>query len=299
MDVDNIVISCPASTSNIGTGFDTIGIALNLRNEFYCELSFCYQHFSSEHLEKDLFYEAYKKSCETFGSFIPIKVRSKIRVPQCSGLGSSATAVISGIIAGSIFNGIDYNKELEKIMELAFEIEGHLDNVSACFFGNCVAVINKPYTYNVFSSNYSFLLFYPYIRTKTDESRKELPLSYSREDVVFSIQRSSLLIEALKNGNTQLLKELVKDKIHQPYRLHNIKMLEELMSLSDLPCFLSGSGPTIAVIYNKNNEEEKKKMLEIEKKMKEKAKKWPITFKTYKLDIAKKGVVVKKNVMSI
>jgi len=291
-----VSISCPASISNFGPAFDTLGMAVNLRNVFYCEESSYYRHLSLTYIEQDLFSEAYKKGCEIFGSFYKIKVKSKNKVPICSGLGSSATAVVAGLIAAACFNNIDYKNEevIKKIIKTAYEIEGHIDNIAPCLFGNLVSIINEPFHYQIFDRcPYNVFIFLPSIRTRTKEARETLPESYSREDIIYNLQRTTIIIDALTNGKTEILKELVKDKIHQPYRLFNMSILNGIIEdfSYSFPCFLSGSGPAIAVLFKKRK---RKELVEVKDRIIRKMRKMPFDFKTYYLRMDKEGVKVKQ-----
>ncbi|MEM4331311.1 MAG: hypothetical protein QXI89_00905, partial [Candidatus Anstonellales archaeon] len=295
---EHLAISLPASITNFGPAFDTLGMALNLRNVFLCQRSSYYKIYAFEHsLDGDIFYEAYKKASEKFGSFNKIKVEAINKIPPCSGLGSSATAIIAGILAAAFFNGINYRNYYDEILKLAYEIEGHYDNLLPCLFGNLVSVMNQPFNYDIYKEcPYNVFIFLPNLRTKTSEARKALPDLYKIDDVLYNLQRAISIIEALKQGNTKKLFELVKDKIHQPYRLalHNTSILEEAINASSLPCFLSGSGPAIAILYNKKRRKERILIEKTKNDIASILKKLPSGFRTFDLRMARKGVIMIK-----
>ena len=257
-------VSVPASTSNIGPGFDALGLALTLYNDFVISPS---ESFSVEvegegafDLPKDesnLFLRAYKSTAEYLGFSQPISVRLVNRIPLGRGLGSSATAIVGGILAAERMAGKKLS--LPEVIDVAFKFEPHPDNVLPAYTGGfVVAATNGDLAYVKldFPEELKVIIVVPELFLSTEDSRAVLPSGYSKEDVIFNIQRVGLLMGALQKKDFSLLKEAVKDRVHQPYRGDIIPGFWDVLSQGykegAYAVYLSGAGSCIGALADDN-----------------------------------------------
>ncbi|MGC8677865.1 MAG: homoserine kinase [Hydrogenobaculum sp.] len=255
-------LKVPASMSNLGAGFDTFGLAVNLYNIFNVKSS---NTFSISFVDLDikpqenLFLKVYKRCIETFNEEeIPVSITIKTEIPFSRGLGSSSSAIIAAI---KIFD-ILYRKGLsyDDIFKIAYEFEPHPDNlVPALVGGFNVCLKDDHHTFFNkldFPEELKILAIIPDIKISTEEARKILPTKIDIKDAIYNIQRSNLLLSSLVSKRFELLKEAVKDKLHQPYRkslIPNYDDIEKIAYDSDaLAVFISGSGSTIGVFTLRN-----------------------------------------------
>ncbi len=276
-------ILVPASTSNLGPAFDAVGLALNLYNEFIVEPSKDYQievkkegdvvFLSEKDIEKlknldNLFLKAYRTTCAYLGKEVPIKLIEIIRIPIGRGLGSSATAIVGGIVAAQKI--LNKKLSLDEFLDISFKFESHPDNVLPAYLGGLiVAATDNEVSYIKlnFPEDLKIVIVVPEIYLSTEDSRKVLPDKVSLKDAVFNIQHTALLIAALKEKRYNLLREAVKDKIHQPYRSKLIPSFWDIIKVAydegALAAFLSGAGSCMAAICLENEEKIGKSMCEV------------------------------------
>ena len=268
-----ILIRVPATTANLGAGFDTLGLALQLYNDFLIEESDTVKietHPKNEFLEnpdKNLFIQVLKETCKYLGNeFHGVKVKQINNVPVARGLGSSATAIVAGIVAGFFVN----QKELtdKDFFTIAYKFEPHPDNLLPAWKGGFItALMEKDQTfYNVinFPEDLKAVVVIPDFELSTEDARKVLPESVSLKDAIFNVQRIALFISALENRRYDLLKVAMEDRLHQPYRKKLIpnfdKVIQNAISSGAVGASLSGAGSTILAIANKNFEKIGKSM---------------------------------------
>jgi homoserine kinase len=270
-------IKVPASTANIGAGFDCFGLALKLYNEFEFDqtdsdglMFFENGESSSITLEDNLIYysmlEAFKKyNFEHKGFYINVANSS---VPLSRGLGSSATCIAAGIHAANYYmNNIMTEQE---IINLATKIEGHPDNVVPALVGgfNISLIESDNVVYSKINTpeDLLFAALVPDFKMSTESSRKVLPEEYSKSDCVFNISRAAMLISSLYQRDYSKLRTSLQDKIHQPFRGPLIKDMDAIFKKSKefnaLGEFISGSGSTLMIIIEKSNTEFLNKMEE-------------------------------------
>ncbi len=247
----------PATSANLGIGFDCLGIALSLYDYFEIEESdkFILDGFINNDIKNNLFIKAYKKACRyKKDKVVPLKVKLKADVPISRGLGSSSCMIVGGIYAYNILHNNCLSKE--EMLELATAIEGHPDNVAPCIYGGlCISSDNKTTLLKV-SNKWHFGIWIPPYEVKTSEARKVLPTSYSREDIVSNIANAIKGIKALETFDLDNISSLSKDKIHEPYRktlIKDFKKYEKLAYQNGAKAFLiSGSGSTCLSISDKD-----------------------------------------------
>lgn len=255
-----MIIRVPASTSNIGPGFDTLGLAVSLHNVFEIEESeelkikvYGYNG-SMEDPEKNLFVKAYARVFQIFGErFVPIRLVQRNNIPVARGLGSSATAIAGGIETACRIIGKDLT--VEEKLKIAFEFEPHPDNLLPAFLGGfivaCMDGDKLFYEKLKFPEEIKIVFIVPDIKVSTEKARSILPEKINFNKAVSNIQRVSLLISSLVNRDFSNLREAVKDNIHEPYRSRFIPYYDELKEIcyrnGAEAVFISGSGPTVGI----------------------------------------------------
>jgi homoserine kinase len=255
----NHTFRVPAGTSNLGAGFDALGLAL----EFYLRVRI---ELSSKPGIVALGVDA--SEIPTTSDNLILRVANRVaslrnrelppfrmtianEIPLMRGLGSSAAAIIAGITCYELA-AEDRLSEAE-IFKYAFEFETHPDNLSPALRGGLVAACRGADS-EVFIANLTVapgvkcVVVIPDFEVSTEKARAVLPQTYKRQDAVYNIQRSALIIGALTTGNWPLLREAMNDRIHQPYRASLIPGFEEILALRTPGMYgiaLSGAGPTI------------------------------------------------------
>lgn len=268
---EQLKLIVPASTSNIGAGFDTFGLALTLYNTFEIEESDAFEvevyGEGADRLPTDinnLFLRTYIRACQELGvEDRPIRVVQKNGIPLGRGLGSSATAIIGGILTAAELNNIKLSPQ--EVLEIAFLFEDHPDNLVPALVGGFTVSAVEEGSKRVhfekldFPKELQIVVLIPDFEILTEEARKVLPAFVSLKDAVFNLQRASLLIAALVKKDFDLLRVAVEDKLHQPFRgklLHGFEPFkEEAYKMGADAVFISGSGSTIGVFTRKNADE--------------------------------------------
>jgi len=279
---DSLKLIVPASTSNIGAGFDTFGLALTLYNTFEISESDAFEveiygegEDSLPSTLDNLFIRTYIRACQELGvEDRPIKVVQKNGIPLGRGLGSSATAILGGILTAAELNNIKLSPQ--EVLEIAFIFESHPDNLVPALVGgftiSAVGENKRVYFERLeFPKELQIVVLIPEFEILTEEARKVLPKFVTLEDAVFNIQRASLLVSALVKKDFDLLREAVEDRLHQPFRgklLHGFDAFkEEAYKMEADAVFISGSGSTIGIFTRKNADEIGKFGVEMYKKL--------------------------------
>lgn len=258
------LIKVPATTANIGAGFDSIGVALNLylslkvdRAEKW-EFVPCSDGMDELPLdEKNLIYQIALQTANQFGhaSLPTCRVEMTSEIPLARGLGSSATAIVGGIELANCL--LDLNLSTEVKLEIATAIEGHPDNVAPSLLGGCVIghYDNKLDWINVPIHDLVFLAIIPSFQLKTKEARAVLPVEFAYKESVQASSVANVSVAAICQGDWRLLgKMMEKDHFHQPYRKVLIPHYDQLVNFleSDVyGTFLSGAGPTMIALTTK------------------------------------------------
>ncbi len=263
-----IKIRVPATSANMGPGFDSLGIALNL-----------YNYISVEEIESGLEIEilddtkkflpnnernlVYKCMCRVFDEcgYQPKGIRLVLEnnIPVTRGLGSSSAVIVGGLMAGNAISGYPFEKET--LLHMAAEIEGHSDNVTPAMLGGfTVNVFQKNklnYVKHNLSDDLSFAAIIPDFPLATKKSRSVLPHLVLHRDAVYNIGHSALLASSLITGNYENIRTSVNDRLHQKYRRKLIPVMDELFRIcyqyGALGVYLSGAGPTIVAIIKSSN----------------------------------------------
>ena len=253
-------IQVPATSANLGPGFDVAGLALTMYNTFLFELndggvniSGCPEQFCNE---DNMTYQAFKTAAEYCGlDFKGVNIECSGDVPYTRGLGSSSTCIVAGIAGAFAF--VNKGEDRQEILELATRIEGHPDNVAPAIFGGLTVSImynDKVLTLNIpVKHEYRFVALIPPFTLSTELSRSVLPPEVRRQDAILNVSHLALVVASLINGYDEGLKLGFKDKLHQPYRGHLIKGYDGIMEALDrdsqvLGSYLSGAGPTLMAV---------------------------------------------------
>lgn len=260
-----IEVRVPATSANIGPGFDCLGIAFDLYNRFFVEeieegliIEGCDAIYANEH---NLIYKSMKKCFEKIGyEYKGIRIKIENDIPISRGLGSSATCILGGVMGANEIAGGVLNKD--EVLELATEIEGHPDNVAPALLGGMTVAIpeNEKVYYSKINiaKGLKFYALIPDFKLSTEKSRGVLPEHIPYKDGVYNVGRVSLLIAALVNGQFDLMKVACKDRLHQKYRGGLINdfnaIIKECDKLNSSGIFLSGAGPTIMVAVEEEND---------------------------------------------
>lgn len=257
----------PASSANLGPGFDALGLALNLYlsctvspSNGLAVISTGIDASDIPQDESNLIWQTASGVASAQGRTLPsIRLEIHNEIPIGKGLGSSAAALTAGVVLANLL--LDLNWSRHRILDEAACIEGHPDNVSACVLGSIVASsMDGAGTHAVrvdLPASYGVAVVVPDFMLPTSRARSVLPQSYPREDVVFNVQRSALLIAALFTGNTDSFSAALQDRLHQPYRAPLIPGFSEMLQLRKsglLGCALSGAGPSVLVFYQRGHE---------------------------------------------
>lgn len=244
----------PATSANVGPGFDAFGLALSMYNTFIFRKS---NYFK----DNNLVYAAYKKTFEFLNKdLINISIQIKSSIPSTRGLGSSSTCIVAGVYGALhvLFGEID--KDLA--LKIATDIEGHPDNVAPAIFGGFVMSLMEEgdiYHRNFdLNPNLQLLALIPNFEVKTRDARGVLPEVISLKDGIYNVSRAALLVPALQDLDKDLLKLALEDKFHQPYRKKLIHGYDQLtnkaMEFGALGYYISGAGPTIMVLAEKESQ---------------------------------------------
>jgi homoserine kinase len=262
-------VRVPASSANLGPGFDALGLALDLylvcrfRRAKSLAISACGRdkELISRGEDNLIWQTALRVAADTAGEMPPIELEIANDIPIGKGLGSSAAALTAGVVIASHVLNLDW--DAERVLHEAAFIEGHPDNVAACALGSIVAsaIDSEGIARAVrmeLHPHYNVAVVVPDFMVATVEARRVLPSAYSRDDTIFNVQRSALLIAALTRGVTEAFPAALEDRVHQPFRYHLVPGLEEITRLRRpglLGCALSGAGPSILVFHERGSEE--------------------------------------------
>jgi len=251
-----IKIKVPASTANIGPGFDTLGLALNLYNIYEFEeieegliIEGCPEEYQNEN---NLVYKSFMVVAKELNKEIKgLKIKMKTHIPVSRGLGSSSACIVGGVFGANAL--LDGDLSRDELYKIAVKIEGHPDNITPAVFGGLTASLvdnGIPYYVNYdIDNDVKFCALIPDFETSTAEARKLLPEKVTYKDAIFNVSRTAVLLKAFEDGDFDLIKISLKDKLHQQYRktlIHEFDEVEKIcLNNESISVFVSGSGPTI------------------------------------------------------
>jgi len=266
-----IEIRVPASTSNFGAGFDTVGLALKLYLKVRLEkLNASAERHQIEVIGEDaaliatddsnMIIRAMRLAGEREQVEVP-KVRLMIenQIPVARGLGGSGAAVVAGLTAFEVVTGRNLGEE--KLLAYAYEIEGHADNATPSAVGSLVLTCTTEdgkvrYIQGEWPRELKIVAAVPDIQLNTELAREVLPEAIPLKDVTFNLQRAALFWPALVGRRFELVREAMRDRVHQPYRQSLVPGLSEALQMRDLDGLvsiaLSGAGPTVMALASSN-----------------------------------------------
>ncbi|SFS58594.1 homoserine kinase [Paenibacillus sp. BC26] len=264
-----VMVKVPASTANLGPGFDTLGMALSLYT--WIEMTIPSDGSTVIELHGDglegiptdksnLIYKVAQQVFEAAGVEVPeLHIAMYSDIPLTRGLGSSASAIIGALTCANALIGNPLSDDA--LFQIASELEGHPDNVGASLFGGIVVsawdgsraekVRIEPH------ADLDVLVAIPSFQLSTEKARHALPTQISMKDAVFNVGSSSLLVAAFASGNLDLIAFAMRDRLHQPYRAALVPGMEEILDQATehgaLGVALSGAGPTLLTLVHKNS----------------------------------------------
>lgn len=254
-------VRVPATSANLGPGFDALGLALALHNEVIVEeadeVAVAVEGEGAARLDagaKNVVARGVALGFEVAGRpFRGARLRCVNRIPLSRGLGSSAAAWVGGLLAANALLGEPIDRD--GLLAAATRAEGHPDNVAAALLGGLtVSCADGPRVTAVsvpLPAGIDWVVLVPETESSTHEARAVLPDAVPRADAVFNVQRVSLLLAALGAGRGDLLDLAMQDRLHQPYRRRLFPWMEEVAAAGRragaLGCVLSGAGPCLLV----------------------------------------------------
>jgi homoserine kinase len=269
LNVSPVTVSVPATTANIGPGFDCLGAALTRYNRFVfsspaeianldppLQINAVGPEADRVHLDqRNLVYQAFLKLFQTLGQAVPpVHIEIHLGVPLARGLGSSATAIVGGLVGANALAGSPLTQA--EIGNLAISLEGHPDNVIPALLGGCQLSATHGEDWEICPISWHPSLVpivaIPNFELSTAEARRVLPTQYSRADAVFNTAHLGLLLRGLETGNPNWLAAALDDRIHQPYRQSLIPGYAAVAAAARqagaLGLVISGAGPTLLAL---------------------------------------------------
>ena len=262
-----VTIRVPATTANLGPGFDAFGCALSL----YTDVTFEETEEGLEITGCDEAYAgpdnmAYTSYCAVLASLSEevrgVKIHIDAQIPICRGLGSSAALLVAGAMGANVLRGSKLSTQ--GLLNITNAMEGHPDNLAPAFFGGLTASMvdnGLPVTVNFpLHPDWEFLALVPDFDLPTSVAREALPTEYPRADAVYNIAHGAMVLKALELGDEKLLRNAMQDRIHQPYRksmIPDYDKIEGLIRTTGAAFCLSGAGPTLLCITRNPGLEEK------------------------------------------
>ncbi len=273
----SLTVLTPATSANLGPGFDSLGLALQLYNRFDVEIGGNDPHTPQIEVQGDLgvgrstgpdnlFFRAFVLLYERYQLPLPaVKIRMTITIPPGCGLGSSATAVVGGLMAANeLISMQDPTLALSKaellVPAVATEAGNHPDNVAPALLGGLVATTNVEGEIRAIKTHFpealKAVIFTPSFPMDTVAGRKLLPSAYSKADVTFNTGRVALLLAALQTGHYEMIGEAMQDRLHQPYRLALFPAMPAIIAAAIAAgaygASLSGGGSSLIALASSN-----------------------------------------------
>lgn len=255
-----VTIRVPASSANLGPGFDCLGIGLNLYlrceaemlPENALDITGCPEKYRGA---DNLVYQSFLKALAHIGHApMGVKLHITSEIPAARGLGSSAAAIACGVAAACALTGQTPDKD--SVFRLTAMLEGHGDNAAAAVYGGLRAAMQQGGSYCAapfaLHGAWRFTALIPPFELTTKAARAALPSQVPYGDAVFNVGRTALVLKALETGDTQLLKAALEDRLHQPYRLPLIASGDSVWRNAqqlDAAVYLSGAGPTLMCVH--------------------------------------------------
>lgn len=252
-----LIIEAPATSANLGSGFDCLGLALDIRCRVTVETT---GNSGRSNGIARLVEQGVEATFAGVGARPALKIEWDGAIPLARGLGASAALRAAGLLAGNAL--LDGMHNEEALLAMGTKLEGFADNMSPCLFGGFQINVRGEggllHLAAPLPSDLKVVVFVPDFEMPTQESRRKLPRQFSREDTVFNIGRAALLVAALAAGRYDLLHEATQDRIHQPARAEIFAGLQPIMAAARdggaAAAYLSGGGSTVAAFVQGGEE---------------------------------------------
>jgi homoserine kinase len=262
--MSTVTVKVPATTANLGPGFDCLGAALTLYNQFKFTLTpdsttqIAVSGTEADKVSTDrnnLLYQSFAKLYHHLGKTPPeVAMEIELGVPLARGLGSSATAIVGGLVGANQLAGNPLTQA--EVMELAIAIEGHPDNVVPALLGNCLLSVGAKGNWQIcdipWHSGIVPVLAIPDFELSTEAARSVLPRQLDRADAIFNIAHLGLLLRGLESGRGEWLQAALEDRLHQPYRqalIHGYETVKAAaIAAGAYGMVISGAGPTLLAL---------------------------------------------------
>lgn len=258
-------IQIPATSANLGAGFDALGLALTYYNYVEMEESDTIDISSSDGLdiptdEKNLIYISAKDLFNVCGKKLNgLKLIQTNNIPMARGLGSSSACIIAGLVGANKMLGNPLTKD--DLVDLSAQIEGHPDNTAPALLGGIVTAVfdgrKVHWVKQEVFTKLKFVSIIPDFELKTEQARACLPKEISHKDAVYNLSRAALFSASLLTGKFENLRTAVHDRLHQPYRMELIPHCREVFDIAythgAYGAYISGAGPTIMAIVDEDN----------------------------------------------
>ncbi len=264
-----ITVRLPASTSNLGPGFDVLGLALSaylhLTAEIHEKVEISVGGFGAGEIPRDETNLVYQAACEFYKrigkALSGLRVQIDNQIPTNGGLGASGAAIAGGVLIANDLSRAHLPKE--ELFDIAASIEGHPDNVSATLFGgltvNCLGDGRWRYRSIPISPTLKIVAVMPEFRILTSDARRVLPPKITLSDAIHNIGHTAYLVSSLQAGDFETLRSAMSDRLHEPFRAQLIPGYDEVkragLEQGALSVNVSGSGSTV-VAFALNNEHE-------------------------------------------
>ena len=273
-----VSVKVPASSANIGPGFDCLGLALPIYNTITIEetvlpgtgieINMMSEEETIDEMvfdsiprdENNIVYKAVEMLYNSIGQ-VPseLKINIQAQIPIARGLGSSSSVIVGGLLAANKLLGSPADETA--LLAIATEVEGHPDNVAPAILGGFVLATQEDdgsitYTKLKWPEEWDLTVCIPDFQLSTENARSVLPKEVPMQDAIFNAKHLALLIEAVDTADAKLMKLALKDKLHQPYREKLVPGMKEIMEAfihedGVLGCVLSGAGPSLLIISHK------------------------------------------------
>lgn len=266
---NRVIVAVPATTANMGPGFDCLGMSLALYNQVEMSvndngLEIVVEGQGARHIagdDKNIVYRAARRVFQEAGREMPgLFIKLINQIPASRGLGSSAAAIVGGLVAANKLTGSKLSQE--RLLEIATELEGHPDNVAPALLGGIIVSVmqeGKVYSLKINPpEGLHTVVAVPDFHLSTHAAREVLPKQVSMQDAIFNLSRAALMVGAICEKRLDLLHVAGSDALHQPYRSKLVPGMNEViaaaMTEGALNVTLSGAGPTVIALTQGKNQ---------------------------------------------
>lgn len=261
-----IKIKIPATSANLGAGYDSLGLALDFYNQVNMEESDTIDITSLDGLNiptdktnliyksaSDLFKVCGKKLCG-------LKLEQTNNIPMARGLGSSSACIVAGLVGANTL--LNNPLTIDDLVDIAAQIEGHPDNTAPALLGGIVTAVfdgkKVHWVKQEVFTKLKFVALIPDFELKTEKARACIPKEISHKDAVYNLSRAALFSASLLTGKFENLRTAVHDRLHQPYRMELIPRCREVFDIAynhgAYGVYISGAGPAVMAIVDDNND---------------------------------------------